>query len=352
MKILVLGGTGAMGVHLVNMLAERGDEVFVTSRSHRLSSGNISYIQGNAHNLDFLKDILHLQKWDAVVDFMVYSTAEFAERVNVLLSSTKQYIFLSSARVFADSKNPIVEDSLRLLDTVDDEAYLSTDEYALAKARQENMLQNAERNNWTIVRPYITYDDYRLQLGVMEKEMWLYRAMRCRSIVVAKELLSHYTTLTYGRDVAEYMVGLVGRDVALAQTFNITDARAVKWSDVLEIYASVLSEIMGRQVKVRVIDNSLYAKYGARYQALYDRYYDRVFDNSKIRGISPKQSFVAYNEGLKKCLQHFVKQPRFGAIHWAMEGRKDRIAGEFTPLCEIKGVKNKVKYLASRFLNL
>lgn len=350
MKILVLGGTGAMGVHLVHMLEQMGGEVFVTSRSPRTSLGNISYIQGNAHDLDFLKEILCKHKWDVVADFMAYSTAEFAERVEMLLAATKQYIFLSSARVFASSDSPIVEDSPRLLDTVKDADYLSTDEYALAKARQENLLK-ASGKNWTIIRPYITYDTHRMQLGVMEKEAWLYRAMQGRSIVVAKELLSRYTTLTYGRDVAECMAGLIGQETALSQTFNITDSRAVKWSDVLEVYVSVLSEIVGRQVQVRVVDDSLYAKYGARYQVLYDRYYDRVFDNSKIKNATSKQSFIAYNEGLKECMQHFVKQPHFGAIHWAMEGRKDRIAGEFTSLREIKGVKNKMKYLVSRFFN-
>ena len=33
MRILILGGTGAMGTFLVKELAARGDEVFVTTRS-------------------------------------------------------------------------------------------------------------------------------------------------------------------------------------------------------------------------------------------------------------------------------------------------------------------------------
>lgn len=33
MRVLVLGGTGAMGESLAKMLGERGDEVYVTSRS-------------------------------------------------------------------------------------------------------------------------------------------------------------------------------------------------------------------------------------------------------------------------------------------------------------------------------
>ena len=36
-RILLLGGTGAMGEHLTRILAEQGDDVYVTTRSCRLS---------------------------------------------------------------------------------------------------------------------------------------------------------------------------------------------------------------------------------------------------------------------------------------------------------------------------
>ena len=42
MKILALGGTGAMGVDLVKILARRGENMTVTSRSERASEfGNV-----------------------------------------------------------------------------------------------------------------------------------------------------------------------------------------------------------------------------------------------------------------------------------------------------------------------
>ena len=67
---------------------------------------------------------------------------------------------------------------MRLLDVSHDSIYLKTDEYALAKARQEDILRKSGKNNWTIIRPYITYSESRLQLGVLEKEAWLYRALK------------------------------------------------------------------------------------------------------------------------------------------------------------------------------
>ena len=176
MRVLVLGGTGAIGSHIVHELANGGCEVVVTSRTHRESRASVSYRQGNARELQFVKELL-TERWDAIVDFMVYTTEEFRERVHLLLESTKQYLFLSSARVFAASKDPLTESSARLKDVIADEEYLLSDEYALSKARQEDLLKSSGCN-WTIIRPYITYDENRLQLGVMEKEGWLYRAMK------------------------------------------------------------------------------------------------------------------------------------------------------------------------------
>ena len=84
MKILVLGGTGAMGKFLVRDLAEMGHDVFVTTRSASYKNENnskrkITYIQGNAHNEEFIKRLM-AERWDAVVDFMAYTTEKFEQR--------------------------------------------------------------------------------------------------------------------------------------------------------------------------------------------------------------------------------------------------------------------------------
>lgn len=51
----------------------------------------------------------------------------------MLLDETHQYLFLSSSRVYADSKCPIIEDSQRILDSTSNNKYLKTDEYASQK---------------------------------------------------------------------------------------------------------------------------------------------------------------------------------------------------------------------------
>lgn len=74
MKILILGGTGAMGVHVSDLLSQKGYDVVVTSRRECKSSvPNLQYRKGDAKDPAFLRELLS-ERWDAIVDFMVWST--------------------------------------------------------------------------------------------------------------------------------------------------------------------------------------------------------------------------------------------------------------------------------------
>lgn len=56
MEILLLGGTGAMGIPLTNILSADGTNiVYVTTRSSKESRDNVIYFQGNAREGDFYK---------------------------------------------------------------------------------------------------------------------------------------------------------------------------------------------------------------------------------------------------------------------------------------------------------
>lgn len=350
MKVLVLGGTGAMGVHLVQMLSNNGIETVVTSRKVQSSDKNIHYIQGNARDMEFLLTVLK-ERWDAIVDFMVYSTSEFEDRIEILLSATTQYVYLSSARVYADSEQPITEDSPRLLDVSQDKDFLSTDEYSLTKARQEDILRNSGRNNWTIIRPYITYSENRLQLGVLEKEEWLYRALKGRSIVFSEEMCSKITTLTYGLDVAKGIMSMIGNVNSIGKAFHITAEKSYTWVYVLDIYLDVLQKHLGYRPKVLLQNFEIFHKiHPAIYQIKYDRFFNRQFDNSNIAKLTNIKGFKSIEEGLRNCLEEFLKNPVFNTIDFYKEALKDRQANEFTSLKETRGFKKRMRYLMHRYL--
>lgn len=344
-----MGGTGAMGTHLVNLFKDTDNAVYVTSRRHRDDFSNVHYLQGNAHELEFLHKVLTHKEWDTIVDFMIYSTKEFSSKVDLLLSSCRQYVFLSSSRVYADTQPCIKETSPRLLDVCTDKDYLETDEYALSKARSENVLFNCKHNNWTIIRPYITYSEQRLQLGVLEKEDWLYRVLHGQTLVFSRDIASKTTTLTYGFDVARGIKAIIGQESALGQVFHITCDESHTWQEVYDLYINILTKHLGHKPKVMMIDqNPRVPIKSSNPQVIYDRYFNRRFDNSKIKKYIDTSDFTPTMEGLSKCLEEFLKHPKFNMTGWGNQAMYDRITGEWTPLKDIPTWSKRIKYLLRR----
>lgn len=359
MKALIFGGTGAIGIPVVKLLVKHGHDVYVTSRRNiKSEKDNLHYICGNAMDLEFIKNFLcQNHEFDVLIDFMAYNTDEFRNRYEYLLTHVGRYLFFSSSRVYADQGNKkITEDSPRLLDVCRDEDYIKTDEYALQKARQENILLGSEYKNWTIIRPYITYNKERLQLGVLEKEEWLYRALHDRTIVFTQDIADKVTSLTYGLDSADRIVKLAEmgeQDNINGQIFHIATEEQIKWIDVFNLYIEVLSNVLGREQKHKMLPNSnRYAKYNRYWQIKYDRLYNRTFDSEKIEKATRDYEYTPIREGLKNELTEFIngdRKFRVQDINWISQGFFDKVSHEITTFNEIPGIKNRIKYLLARY---
>lgn len=349
-NILLLGGTGAMGTNLVKVLGKQdGSHVVVTSRQKHKDTESIEYRQGDAHDTDWLHNILAERRWDAIVDFMVYTTDEFKQRASLLLNATKQYVFISSARVYADSGNNLItEESPRLLDVCQDKEYLQTDEYALTKARQENILINNQQKNWTIIRPYITFSDNRLQLGVMEKENWLIPALNNRPIVFSKDIAEHYTTMTDGVIVAKGIAALLTQPEAKSEIFNIATHNSYLWKDILQWYIEVYREVKGVEPLVYLTDKWDGTFGGGIYQWKYDRLFNRRFDNKKISKFIPEKEFEKTEISLKNAMRKFIESynPQISDLNQSAEFKRGVLTGRFLPLSYVKGKKRILKTIA------
>ncbi len=307
-KILLLGGTGAMGSHLVEVLNRSNEwEIFVTTRNNQNNnSDNITYILGNARDYNFINDVCQ-NHFDAIVDFMNYNLDEFEKNYEVLLKATDHYLFLSSSRVYTNS--PLInEQTKRLLDTSKDAEFLKTNRYALRKAREENILKKSPYLNWTIIRPYITYSNRRLQLGVYEKEEWLYRILNDKPLVIRKDILDKYTTLTYGRDVAAIIANIIGDNSTLLKAINPVTSENIRWQEILELYVTIIREKLGKEPKIFYSNelSRIEELFEGGYNTKYDRLWNRVFDNEVAKKYLPYKEFKGIKDGLTDCLSEFI----------------------------------------------
>lgn len=304
-KVLVMGGTGVMGAHLVPELINLGYKVDVVSLEDKESANpNLRYFKCDIKDINNLNELLK-NDYNAIVDFMIYGTKEFADKCELFLNNTDQYIYISSYRVYADAKGPIVETSPRLLDVSTDTHYLASDDYSLHKARGEDRLIASGKTNWTIVRPTITYSNQRIQLTCLEGNTIINRSRLGKPVVVSKDAMKAQTTMTWGGDVAKMISRLVLNKSALGEAYTTATAEHHSWEEIAEYY----KELIGLKYVAVSTDEFLsiqsdepYDNY--RWKVIYDRVYDRIIDNTKIlNAAGMKQSeLMPLYDGLKSEL--------------------------------------------------
>lgn len=342
-KVLLLGGTGAMGVYLAPRLLEHGHEVHITSRTNRTSNHELCrYIFGDGRNSDFFDQITKEHVYDAIVDFMIYGSEEFAQRRDQLLSRTGHYLYLSSYRVFSDTgMEPITEKSPRLLDVTRDKEYLATDEYALAKARQEDSLKASKYGNWTILRPCITYSRNRFQFGTLEANSICFRALQGIPVIMAHEMLGKVTTMTWAGDVATLIARLMLRKESMSDDFNVVTSEHRTWREIGAIYRDAIG---------LTFEESDLATYegvvGGKYQIRYDRMFNRLLDNRKVLQATGMQQseFMPITEGLRNELMQFRENPEYASLNFSLQARMDKALGTSIQLSGV-GAADKSIYL-------
>ena len=315
MKILLICGTGAIGAPLAKILAKNGYEIYVTTRKNRKSSkANIHFLQGDIKDDAFLNAALFANRYDAIIDFGHWDIVDLKRWMPIFLMATEHYVYISSSRVYV-SGDCITESTLRLRDVIGDE--IAKWGAANVKAFGEDILKYNDSNNWTIVRPYITYNSMRLQLGIYEKEWWLQSIINDKPILIPEKLLGCTTTMTYANDVAARIAeGIIGREDSKGEVYQIATSESHTWKEVLDIYIEEFRQ-RGYCPRIYVTEDDAYINYFFdNDQYLHDRLYVRRFDSRKINNISGINVYTSLQQGIKASLDAFFNN---GMAFQAME---------------------------------
>lgn len=312
-KVLVPGGTGAMGVYLVPELLKMGYKVDVVSLDDRESDNeSLRYFKANFKDEAFVDEILK-NDYDAIVDFMIYGTKEFEEKHKKLLESCGHYIYLSSYRIYAGDY-PITEDSPRLVDVSDNAEFLATDDYSLHKARGEDTLKKSGFTNWTAIRPAITYSKRRFQLVILEAPLVVNRALDGKKVVLPEEAREVQATMSWAGDVAKMISRLVLNRDAHGEIYTVATAEHNPWGKVADYYHELIgleSVWVPKEDFLGILSDN--DNKHIRWQLDYDRLFERIVDNSKILNVTGmKQSeLTTLHDGLKRELSALPAGYRF-----------------------------------------
>jgi 2'-hydroxyisoflavone reductase len=236
MKILVLGGTGFIGPHIVRQLVARGHQVTIFTRGRRDASGlpsgierlvgdrmiNDTIPQGNLKSLEG-------RSWDAVFDDSA-TDPRWVRQSTALLKNSGLYLFVSSTGVFLPYLTPKNDETASVIT----EPATST-EYGIRKAQSEVVVRQAFGDRGIVVRPgYIvgpgdTTDRF---------SYWPQRFAAGGEILVPG-LREHPSQFIDVRDLVSFMIKLV--EEKRGGTWNCTGpARRLTWGEFIDTAKATL----------------------------------------------------------------------------------------------------------------
>ena len=115
LRLLVLGGTGFIGPHLVNTILSRGHKLTVFNRGRsepRLYADLYGDVEQLVGDRDDDLTALEGREWDAVIDNSGYTPDQVRASAQLLADSVGHYIFTSTRAVYADyTRSPMDEDA-------------------------------------------------------------------------------------------------------------------------------------------------------------------------------------------------------------------------------------------------
>jgi 2'-hydroxyisoflavone reductase len=153
LNILVLGGTGFIGPHMVREALRRGHQLtlFNRGKTNNKLFPDIELLKGDRDNgLDALKG----RNWDAVIDNSGYVPRHVTDSARLLSPSVSQYLYISSIAAYASFTKANNEDSP--LATMPDETVeeVTGETYGPMKALcEKRAAAEIDEDRLTILRP-------------------------------------------------------------------------------------------------------------------------------------------------------------------------------------------------------
>lgn len=348
-KILLLGGTGTLSAAVLREAVSDGYDVTIMNRGLTKKSFDfpVTTIVCDFTDITKIFQVFKDEQYAVIVDFLSRRDKDI-ERVYPFFSKKcSQYVFISSSCVYRRANNdfPILETSPK----PNLEWSYNVDKYECEKKLIE--LAGLSNSLYTIVRPYITYDDERIPFGITPA--YHYSRTIIERIKSGKPWFiwdegRAITTLTHTTDFARAVVGLFLNERAYNEDFHITSDFSCTQKELVNLFMLKL----GIEPNYVNFNTSEILSVLPEYKGLLlgDRSLNAIFDNSKIKAAIPDFSFsVNIEEGLDRVISYWSNKGNYD-YDYIFDARIDRLISRqckvgFTPYPNISKGQKKLYYI-------
>jgi nucleoside-diphosphate-sugar epimerase len=326
LKVLFIGGSGIISSACSRVAVERGVDLFVLNRgssTDRPLPSEATVLRGDIRDAGSVKEALGDLEFDAVVDWVAFTTQHVQADIDLFRGRTGQYIFISSASAYQTppARLPVVE-STPLRNPLW--------QYSRDKIACEDLLVSAYRSEGfpaTIVRPSHTYD--RTLIPLHGGWTNIARMRQGREIVVHGDGTSLWT-LTHHLDFAAGFVPLLGHPRAVGDVFQITSDDVLTWNQIAETLAAAA----GAEARIVHVTSDAIAAVDPEWGAglLGDKAHSLVFDNSKLRSVVPGYvATIPFEQGAREIVAWYDEDPARQRLDAEFDALLDTLIAQHRP---------------------
>jgi nucleoside-diphosphate-sugar epimerase len=325
MKILFIGGTGIISSACSQVAIERGHELYLLNRGQttkRPVPDGARVLHGDIRDRESARAALADHTFDAVVDWIAFTTEHIETDLNLFRGRAGQYVFISSASVYQTPplNVPVLEST-----PLDNPVWL----YSRNKIACEERLMRAYREEkfpMTVVRPSHTYDK---TLNPIGGGYTLIDRMRKGQPVIVHGDGTSLWTMTHHKDFAKGFVGLLGHNRAIGDTFHITSDEVLTWNQIYLLMARAAGVDAPKLVHV---PSDLIAAFDKDWGdgLLGDKAHSMIFDNAKIKRLVPDYvAAIPFAQGAKEIMAWFDSDPANRVVDEKLNQTMDRILAAY-----------------------
>jgi len=323
-KVLFIGGSGIISSACSRLAVDHGIDLYVLNRGdtkHRPLPPEAKVLRADIRDRGAAEAALGSLEFDAVVDWVAFTTDHVRADLDLFRDRTGQYVFISSASAYQTppARVPVVE-STPLRNPFW--------RYSRDKIACEDLLTAAYRDEGfpaTIVRPSHTYDKTLVPLD----GGWtaLGRLRQGRPVVVHGDGTSLWT-LTHHDDFAKGFVPLLGHPRTLGEAFHITSDDVLTWNQIVETLAAAA----GVRPRIVHVPSDAIAAADPEWGAglLGDKAHSMVFDNSKLRSVVPDfRATIPFERGAREIVAWFDEDPARQVVDAHLDTVMDELATKY-----------------------
>ena len=171
----------------------------------------------------------------------------------------------------------------------------------------------------TIVRPSHTYDKTLLPFSGGFTNLG--RMLAGKQVIIHGDGTSLWV-LTHHQDFAKGFVGLLGRQEAIGETYQITSDEVLTWNKIYQYIA----DAAGVELRPVHIPSEVIARFDPDWGAglLGDKAHSVIFDNTKIKQLVPEfEAKIAFQQGCQETVDWYLQNPEYQQINQPLSALTD-----------------------------